>query len=294
MNKDKMYTLINHQTGDLAFKFFLFNDNSHFDYLQRNNFYSLIWIKEGDGVLRVDFSEFSFQKNTIFSFTPYQPFLFACNKKISGVAIQYHSDFYCIHQNPTETNCDTVIFNNIYNAPFTIVDKDSEGKLNQTLEQLRLELDNTEDDDYKLLLPYLKIFLITVSRIKTESKLAIPMFSDTQVSFVLRNLQTVIEDYFKEKHTASEYAELLNISPNALSRLVKTHFNKTLTDLITERIIIQAKSELYMTSRPVKEIARELGYNDEFYFSRIFKKCTGVSPKVYRDTVGFGKAEKTP
>lgn len=46
-----------------------------------------------------------------------------------------------------------------------------------------------------------------------------------------------------------------------------------------------------MTSKPIKEIARLLGYNDEFYFSRLFKVNTDISPQMYRDTVGFGKAE---
>ena len=70
----------------------------------------------------------------------------------------------------------------------------------------------------------------------------------------------------------------------------KAHFNKTLTDLIAERIIIEAKRELYLTNKSIKEIAYELGYNDEYYFSRFFKKNADVSPQLYRETVGFDKA----
>jgi len=84
---------------------------------------------------------------------------------------------------------------------------------------------------------------------------------------------------------------LLNISPNALARITKSYFNKTLTDLITERIIIEAKRELYLTNKTVKEVAWELGYEDEYYFSRFFKKNVNISPQIYRQTVGFGKAE---
>lgn len=62
-------------------------------------------------------------------------------------------------------------------------------------------------------------------------------------------------------------------------------------DLIAERIIIEAKRELYLTSKPVKSIAMELGFNDEFYFSRFFKTNTNVSPTGYRETVGFSKGE---
>ena len=62
--------------------------------------------------------------------------------------------------------------------------------------------------------------------------------------------------------------------------------------MIGERIIMEAKRELYLTSKPIKEIAYILGFKDEFYFSRFFKRNTDVSPQLYRDTVGFAKAEK--
>ena len=137
----------------------------------------------------------------------------------------------------------------------------------------------------------MKIFLTSASRIKGQIIVDPPKFSDNQTPFVLRSLKSAIENNFKEKHSASDYAALLNISSNALAKLVKVNFNKTLTELITERIIIEAKRELYMTSNPIKEIAWNLGYADEFYFSRLFKANTDISPQTYRNTVGFGKAE---
>ncbi|MFM9625806.1 helix-turn-helix domain-containing protein, partial [Streptomyces turgidiscabies] len=88
---------------------------------------------------------------------------------------------------------------------------------------------------------------------------------------------------YREKHTASDYASILNITPKALAKITKTHLNKTLTSLISERIIIEAKRELYLTNKPVKQIAYELGYDDEYYFSRFFKTNTDVSPQIYRN-----------
>jgi len=291
MDEQNVFTLINQQNGNLAFKTFSFDDNNHFDHLQRNNFYTIVWIKEGNGLLKVDFSEYLFQKNTFFAFSPFQPFMFSTDENIKGVAIQFHSDFYCIHRNPAETNCDTVLFNNIYQAPFFNVTKEMGKKFDFLIKQLKSEFSSDENQNYELLVPNLKVFLGNASRIKAKSKIEKLKFTDTKTPFVLRNLKKEIEKQFKEKHSASEYAHLLNISSNALAKLVKSHYNKTLTELITERIIIEAKRELYMTSKPIKEIAWLLGYNDEYYFSRLFKTNTGISPQMYRDTVGFGKAE---
>lgn len=79
------------------------------------------------------------------------------------------------------------------------------------------------------------------------------------------------------------------LAPNSLGRITKMHFSKTLSGLIADWIIIEAKRELYLTNKTIKEIAYELGYDDEYYFSRFFKSKTDVSPQSYRDTVGFNR-----
>ena len=94
-----------------------------------------------------------------------------------------------------------------------------------------------------------------------------------------------------KKRLAGDYAILLNISANALAKLVKTHYKKTLTELITELIIIEAKRELYLTSKPTKEIPWHIGYADEFHFIRLFEDNTDISPQLYLDSVGFAKEE---
>jgi YesN/AraC family two-component response regulator len=285
------FTLVNKQTGNLAFKLFSFEDNSYFDHLQRNNYYSLIWVMEGSGILKTDFSEFNFDDNSLFSFTPYQPFMFSSNL-IKGIAIYFHADFFCIHKHETEVTCNGVIFNNIYQMPFIKVDESLQNTLSKLIEQIKSEMQDPGLAQYELLISYMKIFLISASRSKTQQQ---PQHLDSKKGnrepIILQSLKEAIEKEFKTKHTANDYAVLLNISPNALAKITKRHFNKTLTNLITERIIIEAKRELYLTNKSIKAIAYELGYDDEYYFSRLFKKNAEISPQVYRETVGFGKAE---
>ena len=291
MTNQTAFTLINKQTGNLAFKLFSFEDNSYFDHLQRNNYYSLIWITEGNGKLKTDFSEYDFGSNSLFSFTPYQPFMFL-STFIRGMAIYFHSDFFCIHKHQTEVTCNGVLFNNIYQMPFVLVNESLQNTLNKLIEQIKAEMQDPGLAQYELLISYMKIFLISASRSKTEQQpTAMQSKKGNKEPTILQNLKEAIEKDFKSKHTPGDYAALLNISPNALAKITKKHFNKTLTDLITERIIIEAKRELYLTNKSVKAIAHELGYDDEYYFSRFFKKNTDIPPQVYRETVGFGKAE---
>jgi YesN/AraC family two-component response regulator len=212
------------------------------------------------------------------------------NEKIEGVVIHFHPDFFCIHKHHQEVACHGVLFNNIYEPPYVIIDAAAKNTFDMILEQIKTEMQNPALAQYELLISYLKIVLITASRLKKEQQPITSETTDNSPPFILQNLKNYIELHFKTKHSASDYADLLNITPKALAKITKTHFNKTLTHLISERIIIEAKRELYLTNKAVKEIAFELGYDDEHYFSRFFKNNAEVSPQIYRETVGFAKA----
>ncbi len=289
---NKTYTLVNPQNGNLAFKLYKFGDEGYFDHIQRLNYYSLIWVRQGSGILKADFCEYKFAADTLLAFSPYQPFMLNLEAQTEGIALHFHPDFFCIHKHHQAVSCNGVLFNNIYNPPFVLVDSAAEQVFELVLTQMTQEMTNLELAQYELLVAYLKVILITASRLKiAQNDQATTDFADKKEPLILQNLKDNIEEHFKSKHSASDYADLLNISPKSLAKITKTHFNKTLTDLIAERIIIEAKRELYLTNKTVKEIAYSLGYDDEFYFSRFFKKNADVSPQLYRETVGFGKAE---
>jgi YesN/AraC family two-component response regulator len=282
-------TLVNPQNGNLAFKILSFEDGSYFDHVQRNNYFSLIWINEGKGKVKADFAEYDFEANALFAFSPYQPFMLQA-KKIKGIAVHFHPDFFCIHKHQAEVACNGILFNNIYEPPFTLIDETTAASLQMLITQMSAEMSKPALAQYEILVSYLKIFLITCSRLKSEQQpLASKQMEGLKEPFILQNLKDAIEQHYRTKHSANDYAELLNITPKALAKAVKSYFNRTLTDMISERIVIEAKRELYLTSKSVKEIAYALGFNDEHYFSRFFKNNADVSPQVYRDTVGFAR-----
>jgi len=285
-------TLVNPKTRNLAFKIFSFADNSMFDHLQRTNYYTMLIVTEGEGNLKADFTSYEFKYPALMCFAPYQPFLLDVKENFKGMAINFHPDFFCIHKHHNEVACNGVLFNTIYMPPFHSLQQHELLQLLQLSEQMKTELQQTEMAQYEMLLSLLKIFLITASRSKSEQLPAEQKLSLQQKEPpVLQQLKDAIEIHYRTKHAPSEYASLLHITPKALGKITKTFFNKTLTNLIAERIVIEAKRELYLTSKPVKTIAWELGFDDEFYFSRFFKTNADVSPQLYRDTVGFARGE---
>jgi AraC-like DNA-binding protein len=77
------------------------------------------------------------------------------------------------------------------------------------------------------------------------------------------------------------------MSPNNFSKRCTRYFKKTPSQLIQERLILEAKKLLHLTRQSIKEIAYALKFQDEFYFSRVFKKVTRVSPQTFRDKTGI-------
>lgn len=289
MLSQTVYTLVNQQNGNLSFKVFEFDNASYFDHIQRNNYFTLIIITSGQGLAKVDLCEYEFKENTLFAFYPYQPFMLASEGPITGISVQFHHDFFCIYRHHKEIASNGILFNNVYQQPFIFLDQNNKQTLMNIVREIINELKMEALRKDEVLVSYLKIFLVFATRIKLEQQSIKEISGNEKQLFIIQNLRNAIEDHFRTKHSASEYAEILHVTPVVLARVAKNHFNMTLSDLITERIIVEAKRELYLTNKTVKEIAYELGYDDEYYFSRVFKGKTDISPQSYRETIGFNR-----
>ncbi|MNL34873.1 HTH-type transcriptional activator Btr [compost metagenome] len=103
----------------------------------------------------------------------------------------------------------------------------------------------------------------------------------------MEQFKTLLEENFLTLHKASDYASLLSMTANNFTKQCSKRFNKTPTQMIQERLILEAKKQLHLTRLSIKEIAYALKFQDEYYFSRVFKKMTKVSPQTFRKTTGI-------
>lgn len=285
-------TLINERSGELALKLNHTGPGENpFDHLCRFNYYSLVWVRAGTGTLRADFTEYAFGPGQVLCFGPYQPFMLAGDlPTLELTTVHFHPDFFCIVKHQEEVACNGVLFNNIYQPPVVGLDAATTHALASSLAALVQELGQPAVAQHELLVAQLKILLIHLSRRKMAqhpAAVAAPM--PGRPAYVVQQLRQHIEQHYRTLHSPAAYAELVHLTPKALGRLTKKHFHKTPSDLIQERIIIEAKRELYLTDKAVKQIAWELGFEDEYYFSRLFKLNADVSPALYRQTVGFAR-----
>jgi len=80
----------------------------------------------------------------------------------------------------------------------------------------------------------------------------------------------------------SQFANQLNIHVNHLNRVIKTTLNKTTTQVISERILQEAKHLLLNTTWSVAEISNALGFSEPTHFTNFFRKYTHLNPTKFR------------
>lgn len=274
--------LVNPATGKTDFILQEFNGLAPFEGIQRKEHYSLIWIRKGNARLKTGYSDYHVPANTLLSFGTFEPYQIDSDEPLEGVAIYFHSSFFCIYRHHKEISCNGVLYNNIYDPPLTAINEETTLLFQLLCDQMKKEMEEPRTGREDSLIACLKLLLVQAVRAREHQPEIKKTSESAREPLLLQRLKSSIEENFRRIHSPSGYADLLHITPKALTKLTRSFFNKPVSSLINERIITEAKRELFLTDKPVKQIASELGYEDEYYFSRFFKINTEMSPKMFR------------
>ena len=215
-------------------------------------------------------------------FTPYQHIRFAPDAPVRGEVVQFHANFLCVETFHAEVGCSGLLFNDPYGIPSVALDERAKADVKHLLDRIRKENEERDLAYGEAMLAHLKVLLILATRLKSPKAGACGPGMDLRHP-VLVQLRDLIEQNYRNLHSPADYAERLHLTPKTLGRIVREHLGTTPTDLIRNRILIHAKWQLLHTLKPVKEVAQEIGFSDELYFSRLFKKATGHSPTFFRE-----------
>jgi AraC-like DNA-binding protein len=188
----------------------------------------------------------------------------------------------CVETFHAEVGCSGLLFNDPYGVPAVAMAEPTLTEVKTLIDRIQQE-DMQRDLAYsEVMLAHLKVLLVLATRLKSPTAEACSPQMDLRHP-VLAPLRDLIEQHYRTHHSPADYARRLHVTVKTLGRIVREHLGTTPTDLIRNRILVHAKWQLLHTLKPVKEISRELGFHDELYFSRLFKKATGYSPTFFRE-----------
>ncbi|MBE4948340.1 AraC family transcriptional regulator [Chryseobacterium culicis] len=253
------------------------------------NYSVILW--KGSGIFSVDDINYSYNGYNILFLSPCQKVKLVSETEENMYVLLFHGDYYCIEYHKEEVACNGLLFNNIYLNPGVELSEENYNYILELFNHIQKEESEKHPFSESIIKTYIQLILAIGSKQKSSIENSV-VSHEKLPNKNAAEFQKLLESHFKKEKELSFYSDKLSITNNTLSKAVKKEFAKTPTQLINERIILEAKKLLHLTYRSVKEIASELGFADEFYFSRYFKKSVGCSPKNYREKVGISVVAK--
>jgi AraC family transcriptional activator of pobA len=254
-------------------------EKHHFIHVpHKHDFYLSILFTKGSGTHDVDFTTYHVKPGYVFMLSPGQTHDWKLSKDVEGYIFFHTKDFYdqayssvTIRQFP--------FFQSIYNSPLIVL----KGQNQETI--TRLFKDILEEQLAQKPLKQQKLLALTNYVYVELSRCSLPAMAveHQNVHYLgrVRELEGLVDLHYKSLKLPREYAALMNMTEKHLNRICKATLNKTTGQMIVDRIILEAKRLLVQTQLPVNRVAELLGYIDNSYFSRLFKKQSGETPLAF-------------
>ncbi len=265
----------------VVFSVFDFENISFWNHFIVTNFYAIIIIDNGLGQVSIDNQVRNLSKLDIIFFYPYQKVVWKSDSEtaLKGICIQFHPDFFCIDIHANDIGCQGLLFNNPFYNTICKFDEKSFSELLGHINKIKAELNHPTIASLDMVSSLLRIILINSVRLKLISD---NDFGTKALPEMAKKIELLIAKNITSNYNSMFYANQLNISISTLNRYCHLYFGQSFQKILTIKIIAQAKSKLFVTNWSIKRIGFELGFEDPLYFSRFFKKQTGLSPIDFR------------
>jgi len=220
----------------------------------------------------IDKISYSLPNNTILPLVANQTFSFEAPENL--MAWQFNREFYCIVDHDVEVGCVGFLFYGIRH-PFFIQLSPEGSEVISSIQALCIEDMGIEDRmQGEMLRTMLKRLIIYITRIAKQQTENYQRKGGDRMD-TIRQFNLLLEMHFRSNHEVQFYAQTMNKSPKTLTNLFTLCNYPSPSELIRQRILLEAKRYLYFTDKSAKEVANDLGFRSVAHFSRFFKAGTG-------------------
>lgn len=209
---------------------------------------------------------------------------FAFERPEALVAWQFNRAFYCIVDHDAEVGCVGFLFYGIQHPMFIHLDPKEISDLDYLEKVISDELTVHDNFQGEMLRTLLKRVIIKITRKAKKQCESYRLFPDEKMDLV-RQFALLVETNFRQAHEVRFYASALNKSPKTLSNVFALLKQPNPSEIIRNRIMVEAKRYLHYSNKSAKEIAYELGFESPSHFNRFFKQHTGQPPIMFKDAV---------
>ena len=251
--------------------------NSFTETPHSHKFYLLAFFTEGNGVHKIDFDTYLISKGSIFFIQPGQIHSWELSANIDGFIVFCSPELYNLYFNNKRIE-DYVFYNSPSNKPELKLDANDVAYFLKLFEIMVRYNQDTQSKKNELLLN-----LIDIIHIEAERRYIQNSFHKVHsYNYKIEQFYQILNKNFYTEKSPSFYADKLNITLKHLNRICKTVLNCTVTELISKRVILESKRMLVNDKKSIAQIALILGYENYSYFTKVFKKQTGFTPREFK------------
>jgi len=251
--------------------------------LHAHDYYQLMWFWKGTGCHHIDFADEELQAGRIFVVSPGQPHQFKPCENTEGIIIQFDDSFFSQEGHKLENIIKYSVFNVFDRPPYYIIGEQTANRLHGIAEEMIRE--STDDGNFghiDYIHNLVKMFLIILIRegLRNDHE---HLYGTTAAYTNFINFRKELDRNYRRYHSVQQYASELGMSVKTLSNSTLQCSGQSPLKLINNRLIVEAKRMLMSTPKLVKEIAYELGFEDDSYFVKFFRREVGILPTVFRE-----------
>jgi AraC family transcriptional regulator, transcriptional activator of pobA len=245
----------------------------------RHMFYVIFWIMDGSGIHNIDFEPWSIVPNTLYFVTPGQVNFWSIEEQISGYVILFTSDFVATHILEQITLQSFDFYHHTAKQPLVHINEENAHIFNEICEKMLSEYASIDYGRFTILQSLLAILLIHAQRHHTKTTQPIAVSAGKQL--ISQYLQ-LVDEHFYNIQNIQEYAQILGITAGHLSDIAREQLGITPIQLLNKRITLESKRYLAHSELTIAQIGQQLHFDNPSYFTRFFKRETGVTPSNFR------------
>jgi AraC family transcriptional regulator, transcriptional activator of pobA len=244
----------------------------------RHEFYTIFFIIDGNGKQEIDFNEYNIQKNQIV-FVPREAMHWEIeSQNLESYTIFFKEDFLA---KPMMEMIDSFVKYAIFQRKLVIDLSDVQKNEFLKLAELMVQEEN-QDDHQNLIFILQNLLLVWVNKMESVAQKFTTNNTFINNGILFQKFVVTLDQNFLKHKDISFYCLELRCTAKKLAQTLTEITGKTTNDIIIETILLEAKRMLCYTNLSIKEIAFDLGYDNQFYFSRIFKTKEKQSPDEFR------------
>ncbi len=264
--------IIKYQAGDLS-------RNATPD-RHRHNFHSIFFVLGGESRQEVDFQDYQLLKNQVMLIPQGAIHWEKEMKSLQGYTVLFKDDFFSIHQQ--QLLYGLLRYAIAQRKLLISLDEEYAEVIELYFSLLMKEQAAFENQNQTFILQNLMLALLNSLEGLVQSLPENNSFLSYRRPF--QRFMELVDNSFTQQNKLDYYAAELNMTKRKLNDTVKRITGQTAANFIINRIMLEAKRELCFNEKTIKEIAFTLGYESQYYFSRVFKNRTGESPEQFRKT----------